>query len=92
MPNLFQIGSYKVFFWSNENNEPIHVHIAKGKPTQNSTKVWITSAGGCIIANNASKIPDNELNKILEIISNQYFFICSAWKKHFVVDEIKYFC
>jgi len=46
LPSLFQIGGYKVFFWSNENNEPIHVHIAKGKPTSNATKVWITSLGG----------------------------------------------
>ncbi|MEG1947917.1 MAG: DUF4160 domain-containing protein, partial [Lachnospiraceae bacterium] len=25
------IAGYKIFFWSNENNEPIHIHIAKGK-------------------------------------------------------------
>ncbi len=24
-----------VFFWSNEGNEPIHVHIAKGQPAAN---------------------------------------------------------
>jgi len=39
LPSLFQIGSYKVFFWSNENNEPIHVHVGKGKPSSNSTKI-----------------------------------------------------
>ena len=76
MPSLFQIGGYKVFFWSNENNEPIHVHIAKGKPTSNATKVWITSLGGGIVANNNSKIPQNELNELLEVISAQFFMIC----------------
>lgn len=39
LPSLFQIGSYKVFFWSNENNEPIHVHVGMGKPTPNATKI-----------------------------------------------------
>jgi len=32
LPSLFNIGGYRVFFWSNENNEPIHVHICEGKP------------------------------------------------------------
>ncbi|MBR2744592.1 MAG: DUF4160 domain-containing protein [Clostridia bacterium] len=31
-----------MYFWSNENNEPVHVHISKEKPTLNSTKVWLT--------------------------------------------------
>ncbi|WP_345788314.1 DUF4160 domain-containing protein [Desulfosporosinus orientis] len=33
MPSLFLIGEYLVYFWSNENNEPIHVHVGKGKPS-----------------------------------------------------------
>lgn len=33
MPQIFRIGSYIVYFWSNENDplEPIHVHIAEGR-------------------------------------------------------------
>lgn len=92
MPSLFQIGSYRVFFWSNENNEPIHVHVGKGKPSPNATKIWLTSAGSCIIANNSGKIPQKDLNELLEIISAQYFFICSAWKEHFCVSDIKFYC
>lgn len=52
MPNLFTVSGYKVYFWSNENNEPIHVHISKGKPNPNGTKLWLTKSGGCIAANN----------------------------------------
>lgn len=37
---VFEQYGYKVYFWSNENNEPIHVHISKGKPQGNSTKGW----------------------------------------------------
>ncbi|MCL2496316.1 MAG: DUF4160 domain-containing protein [Clostridiales bacterium] len=92
MPSLFRIGSYLVFFWSNENNEPIHVHIGKGKPSANATKIWITSKGGCIAANNRGRIPQAELNILLEIIAAQYFLICSEWKKHFCIDEIRYYC
>ena len=31
----------------------------------NATKVWLTKSGDCILSNNNSKIPENELNKIL---------------------------
>lgn len=92
LPSIFQIGSYKVFFWSNENNEPIHIHIGKGKPTPNATKIWITAAGGCIVANNGSKIPTKELNELIVIISAQYFLICNAWKEHFKINEIRFYC
>ena len=44
MPQLFRIGPYIVYFWSNEGipQKPVHVHIVDGKPTANATKFWIT--------------------------------------------------
>ena len=94
MPSLFRIGGYLVYFWSNENFEPVHVHVhvSKGKPSPNATKIWLTASGGCILANNSSKIPLKELNNILEVISAQYFLICREWKEHFKIDEIKFYC
>lgn len=92
LPSLFRIGPYLVFFWSNENFEPIHVHIGKGKPSSNATKVWLTASGGCIVANNSSKIPRNELNEMLEVISAQHYMICQEWKNHFKVSEVKFYC
>ncbi len=92
MPNLFTVSGYKIFFWSNEFGEPIHVHIAKGKPGPNSTKVWLTSSGGCVLASNGSNIPQKELNELLEFISAQFFLICIEWKKFFVTDKISFYC
>ena len=63
MPNLLEICRYKIYFGSNENFEPIYVHISKGKPIASSTKVWLTKAGGCIVANNNSKIPKKDLKE-----------------------------
>ena len=92
LPSLFTVGGYRVFFWSNELNEPIHVHVCKGKPSPNATKVWLTSAGGCILASNGSGIPDRDLRELMEIISAQSFMICAAWKRFFPGDEIRYYC
>ena len=47
MPQVFRIGPYLVYFWSNESKplEPVHVHVSKGKPTEYATKIWITKKG-----------------------------------------------
>ncbi len=92
MPSLFSVCGYKVFFWSNENNEPIHVHVAKGKPSPNATKIWLTRDGGCILANNGSDISTKELNELMGFISAQFFLICTEWKKFFLVDAIEFYC
>ena len=76
MPNVLRIGGYLVYFWTNENLEPIHVHISEGKPTENATKIWLAKAGGAVVASNGSRIPTNKLNKILEVIIDNHFYIC----------------
>ena len=47
MPQIFKIGPYVIYFWSDENKplEPIHVHVAEGVPHANATKIWITRKG-----------------------------------------------
>lgn len=92
MPSLFIVCGYRVFFWFNENGEPIHVHVCKGKPSANSTKIWLTRSGGCILAGNASQIPQRELNELMEFISAQFFLICLEWRKFFVTDTIQFYC
>lgn len=92
MPKLFRIGSYIVFFWSNENGEPIHVHVSQGNPGPNTTKLWLTASGHCVLANNQSRIPAKDLNDIMDVVSAQFLYICSQWKAHFAVDKIKFYC
>lgn len=72
--------------------EPIHVHISKGKPSPNSTKVWLTKAGGCILGHNKSKIPEKDLKYIMGIITSNYFFILDQWKQHSINKDIKFYC
>jgi hypothetical protein len=38
MPTLFEINGYRFFFYSNENNEPVHIHISKGGA---NCKFWL---------------------------------------------------
>ena len=92
MPSLFKYGGYLIYFWSNENDEPVHVHVGKGKPSANATKIWLTNAGGCVVAHNKSEIPAQDLRDIMEMIAAQHFWICREWKEHFAMDRIKFYC
>jgi len=91
LPKLYRFGRYSIFFWSNEDMEPIHVHICVGKLTSNATKVWLTRNGRCILAHNKGKIPPEDLNQIFETIEDNFFLIYSEWKSHFKTDNIKFF-
>lgn len=92
MPQVFKAYGMLVFIWSDENNplEPIHVHITNGVPEKNSTKVWITKNGKCILAHNKSKINEHILNKVMKIIEARHMDIENQWYKIF--DEISYYC
>lgn len=90
MPSILTVFGYKIFFWSNENGEPIHVHICKGNPTANATKVWLTSKGGTIVCHNKSRISKSELNKILSVIEKNRAVIEFGWLSIF--GNISYYC
>ncbi len=90
MPQVFKVGSYWIYFWTNENDplEPIHVHVSQGKPSKNATKVWITKAGKCYLAHNNSKIKDNVLRNIMRIIEARSDEVVEKWLEYF--GEIDY--
>lgn len=90
-----KLTGYKIYFWSNENGEPIHVHVSKGTPSKNSTKIWITKSGNCILENNKSRIPKNELNLLMKIIAKHYFIIISKWVEYYrlkSIDDVNFYC
>jgi len=92
MPQIFKIGSYIVYFWANENDplEPVHVHVIKGVPAANATKIWITKAGKCLLCNNNSQIPAKTLRNIIDIIEARSKDVTNKWYNFF--GEIRYYC
>lgn len=92
MPQIFKIGSYLVYFWTNEGRplEPIHVHVSEGVPSEHSTKIWITKSGRCLLANNNSKIPKRKLRYIIDVIEAQHDVILKKWMSYF--NEVHYYC
>ena len=92
MPQIFRLGPYWVYFWTNENKplEPIHVHVSEGNPTANFTKIWITKKGKCYLCHNKSKIPEKTLKNIMRMLEARSEEIVRKWLDYF--GEIQYFC
>ena len=92
MPQIFKVGSYLIYFWSNEGDplEPVHVHISEGVPMQNATKVWLTETGKCLLANNNSKIPFRQLRIMMQVIEARQTEVIDRRFSYF--GKIYYYC
>lgn len=91
MPKVLEFGAYILFFWVGENGEPVHVHIAVRRPTENATKIWLTASGGCLVAHNRSQIPQKDLADLLELISLNHSYICDRWRETFQ-NNLTFYC
>ena len=83
LPILFELYGYKIFFWSNENGEPIHVHVAKGKQSANATKIWLPADSNPVVAHNKSRIPQKILMRILKSVAQNRDTIIARWYDYF---------
>lgn len=78
MPVEFKIYGYCVYFWSDEGDEPPHVHVCAGRrPQKNGSKVWLTPTPH--LANNNSRIPDHDLFKIIRFIRENRERLLRDW-------------
>lgn len=88
MPTCFKFGGYTVYFWSSDGEEHVHVHVSKGRPSANATKIWLTSDGGLIVDGN-SKIPSKDLNRIQTAILANRDMIIEQWLERF--ESVTYY-
>lgn len=91
MPRILTLGRYVFFFWVGENGEPVHVHVAVKHAAAESTKFWLLSNGGCLMANNDSGIPEKDLGKIAKFITLNHAFICDRWVEAFGGDALRFY-
>ncbi|WP_294429467.1 DUF4160 domain-containing protein [uncultured Treponema sp.] len=89
MPEYLRTAGYKIYFWSNETDEPIHFHATKGNPSKNDTKVWVLANGSFKLAHNKGQIPEKDLSRIFSAMQGYYFDFLNFWKSYFHT-EIKF--
>jgi hypothetical protein len=76
MPTVFYFNGYRFFFFSNENDEPIHIHVEKG---EGSAKYWLDPIEE--VYSYGLKVKQRkEIKAIIELRINE---LKKAWHEHF---------
>lgn len=78
MPTILEILGWRLFFYSNENNEPIHIHARKGSL---ECKYWIDVENFDIHEAYASGLKMNDRRQIRQIIYDHFDYIVEQWEK-----------
>jgi hypothetical protein len=77
MPTILLINGLRFFFYSNENNEPIHIHIEKGDA---EGKIWLEPKLLAAYFYNFTIREQNDILKIVELNSENFK---SKWNEFF---------
>jgi len=76
MPSIDKIGPYRLFFYSEEGNEPAHVHIQRERAT---AKFWLQP----VRLARSRRFSDHELQKLQKLVEENQEKILEAWNEHF---------
>ena len=78
MPNAIpDKEGFKFYFYSNEGNEPPHVHVFKGS---GAAKIWITALEVELESHYDFKKP--ELKKAIKLTFENRHQILNSWNEH----------
>lgn len=76
MPTVFVINGFRFFFFSNENNEPVHIHIEKA---EDAAKFWLNP----VVLEYNYGFTSGELKQIENIIQENSQKIILKWNEYF---------
>jgi len=77
MPTVLRIDGYRYFFYSNESNEPAHVHVEKG---EGEAKIWLEPS---IVVAYCIGFSSREQNSIMELTRENSLFFIQKWYEYF---------
>ena len=76
MPTVLRIGRFRFFFFSNEGNEPLHIHVESG---ENYAKFWLEPVQIVRSVGYNAK----ELNEIRRLVLENIELFKEKWYEHF---------
>lgn len=77
MPTVLIIDGFRFFFYSNENNDPAHVHAKKGSA---EGKIWLESVTEVCYLHHFTKAEEKDNQQIIE---DNFENIKAKWDEYF---------
>ena len=77
MPTLLLEKGFSFFFYSNENNEPIHVHVKKGDA---EAKIWLEPFITIAWIGDFTKTEENTILEIIKVNAENFKL---KWNEYF---------
>ena len=78
MPTILMQSGWRLFFYSNEGNEPVHIHCRRG---ERECKYWLNIGRFDIREAYAFGLSPRDKRQIRKIIFEQYDYIVTQWRK-----------
>ncbi|MGM7319051.1 DUF4160 domain-containing protein [Idiomarina sp. ST10R2A5] len=76
MPTILRIGAYRFFFYSNENGEPLHIHVQRDNKL---AKFWLKP----VLMSSSIGFSSFELRRISKIVVQHKEELLEAWDEYF---------
>ncbi len=76
MPTVLRVGRFRFFFFSNEGQEPPHIHVKAG---EDEAKFWLDPIQ--LAANHGFN--DRELNQVQRVIADHWDDLLEEWNEYF---------
>jgi hypothetical protein len=80
MPTVLRVGRFRFFFFSNERQEPPHIHV---KAAEKEAKFWLDPIS---LAFNYG-FRGRELGEIEELVRQHRAQFLEAWNEHFGEEQ-----
>lgn len=76
MPTVLRIGAYRLCFYANENDDPVHIHVQRERML---AKFWLRP----VTLASSSGFSAHELKKLLGSICEHQETLVEAWNEFF---------
>jgi hypothetical protein len=78
MPTVLVKNGWRFFFFSNEGNEPMHIHVMKA---EKYCKYFINEENVELKMADFRKMNSKDMKEVKEIIYDNFNYIIESWKK-----------
>lgn len=80
MPTVLRIGAFRFFFYSNEGQEPVHIHVQVGSKL---AKFWLQPVNLASSTGFSAK----ELNQLIGLVREHEALFLEAWNDFFNIKH-----